>query len=74
QASYGGAPKPLNILHKHGNLSIEEVVLQIYALSELHVGSTQSTRLPMTTYYADKICKASEYIPRGQVYNKLYFL
>ncbi|MDE6425637.1 MAG: hypothetical protein K2K89_05830, partial [Ruminococcus sp.] len=74
QASYGGAPQPLNIVHKHGALSMNEIVIQIYTLSELHVGSTQSTRLPMTTYYADKICKANEYIPKGKVYNKLYFL
>ncbi|MDE6834541.1 MAG: hypothetical protein K2J39_09915, partial [Ruminococcus sp.] len=68
QASYGGAPKPLNIVHKHGNLPINMIALQIYALSEIHVGSVQSTRLPMTTYYADKICKAGEYIPRGKIY------
>lgn len=73
-AKYGGAPQPLEIVHKHGSLSMDEIVRQIYSLSELHVGSVQSTRLPMTTYYADRICKAGEYIPRGKIYNKLYFL
>ena len=73
-SNYGGAPQPLKIVHKHGSLTMNEIVRQIYALSELHVGSIKSTRLPMTTYYADRICKAGEYIPRGNVYNKLYFL
>ncbi|MDE6036362.1 MAG: hypothetical protein K2G36_10720, partial [Ruminococcus sp.] len=68
-ASYGGAPKPIEIVHKYGNLSMEEIVTQIYTLSELHVGAVKDTRLPVTTYYADKICKAGEYIPRGEVYN-----
>ncbi|MDE6671176.1 MAG: hypothetical protein K2K16_03170 [Ruminococcus sp.] len=74
QASYGGAPQPLEIVHRHGNIPMNQIVSQIYTLSELHVGALQSTRLPITTYYADRICKADEYIPRGKVYDKLYFL
>ncbi len=73
-SNYGGAPQPLEIIHKHGSLSINEIVSQIYALSELHIGSINGTRLPITTYYSDRICKSGDYIPKGNVYDKLYFL
>lgn len=32
------------------------IIKQILYLIQLHVGSTQKMRLPITTGYADKIC------------------
>ncbi|WP_168354900.1 hypothetical protein [Clostridium sartagoforme] len=50
------------------------VLNQIYALTQIHVGSTKSLRLPITTGYADKICKSIDFIPQGILDNKLFFL
>ena len=68
------APKPIKIEKTYGNIDMETVVKQIYALTQIHVGSAKSLRLPITTGYADKICKAIEYIPSGIVDNRLFFL
>lgn len=69
-----GSPRPLKIEKTYGNLDMLTILNQIYALSQIHVGSTKSMRLPITTGYADKICKAIEFIPQGVLDNKLYFL
>ncbi len=69
-----GSPNPLLIEKACGDVSITDAVTQILYLSQLHVGSTQKTRLPITTGYADKICKNLDYVPTGQVENKLFFL
>lgn len=69
-----GSPNPLLIEKACGDITIEEAVTQILYLSQLHVGSTQKTRLPITTGYADKICKNLDYVPSGQIENKLFFL
>lgn len=50
------------------------ILNQIYALSQIHIGSTKSMGLPITTGYADKICKAIEFIPQGKLSDKLFFL
>ncbi|MGN8837201.1 hypothetical protein ACTNCI_09550, partial [Mitsuokella jalaludinii] len=47
---------------------------QIYYLTKIHVGAKQNTRLPITTKYADLICKNLEYMPKNQFLYKLYFL
>lgn len=69
-----GSPNPLLIEKNYGDISMEDAVAQILYLTQLHVGSTQKPRLPVTTDYADKICKNLEYVPTGQVENKLFFL
>lgn len=69
-----GSPKPLKIEKTYGDLDMITILNQIYALSQIHVGSTKSMRLPITTGYADKICKVIEFIPSGRLDNKLFFL
>ena len=53
---------------------METVVQQILALSCMHFGATKKSRLPVTTYYADKICKNIDYVPEGKFGNRLFFL
>ena len=69
-----GSPNPLLIEKSCGNISMVKAVTQILYLTQLHVGSTNKLRLPITTGYADKICKNLDYVPTGQVENKLFFL
>lgn len=68
-----GSPSPLLIEKKCGNVRMAEILTQILYLSQLHVGSTQKMRLPITTGYADKICKNREFV-EGKVDDKLFFL
>ena len=69
-----GSPKPLKIEKIYGSLDMITILNQIYALAQIHVGSTKSMRLPITTGYADKICKSIEFIPQGKLSDKLFFL
>lgn len=69
-----GSPNPLLIEKKCGNVSMVDILKQILYLTQLHVGSTQKMRLPITTGYADKICKSREFVPEGKVDQKLFFL
>ncbi|MCR5195959.1 MAG: hypothetical protein K6D38_06540 [Pseudobutyrivibrio sp.] len=69
-----GSPNPLLLEKSHGSISMPEAIQQVLYLTQLHVGSTQKMRLPITTGYADKICKNLDYVPAGQVDNKLFFL
>lgn len=55
-------PRPINIRRRLGNTQIGILAAQVYWLSEMHVGSTQTVRLPITTYYADA---AAEYALEG---------
>lgn len=71
---YSGSPRPLLLVHRYGNLSIQQVARQIYVLSEMHIGSMHTSRLPITTFYADKICKHHNHVPRDMLSNKLYFI
>ena len=68
------SPRPLHIKKQVGNLQMKTVVQQILALSCMHFGATKKSRLPVTTYYADKICKNIDYIPEGKFGNNLFFL
>ena len=68
------SPRPLHIKKQVGNLQMKIVVQQILALSCMHFGATKKSRLPVTTYYADKICKNIDYIPEGKFGNNLFFL
>lgn len=69
-----GSPNPILLEKSCGDIPIEDAITQVLYLTQLHVGSTQKMRLPVTTGYADKICKNLEYVPSGQVENKLFFL
>ena len=71
---YLGAPRPLLLVHRHGNLSMETIARQVYILSEMHIGSMRTSRLPLTTLYADKICKHHDHVPHNILTNQLYFL
>ena len=69
-----GSPNPILIEKKCGNLSMADILTQVLYLSQLHVGSTQKLRLPITTGYADKICKNREFVPEGKMDDRLFFL
>ncbi|WP_073249391.1 Piwi domain-containing protein [Caloramator proteoclasticus] len=69
-----GSPRPLKIEKVYGDTSLDDIVKQIFYLSELHVGSFKKTRLPITTEYADRISKNIMYIPSGCLSKKLFFL
>ncbi len=69
-----GSPNPILLEKSCGDISMEDAIAQALYLTQLHVGSTQKMRLPVTTGFADKICKNLEYVPSGQVENKLFFL
>lgn len=69
-----GSPNPLIVEKSCGDISMADAVTQVLYLTQLHVGSTNKLRLPITTGYADKICKNLDYVPTGQVENKLFFL
>lgn len=68
------SPKPLHIKKQVGSLSMDTIVQQILALSCMHFGATKKSRLPVTTFYADKICKNIDYVPEGKFGNRLFFL
>jgi argonaute-like protein implicated in RNA metabolism and viral defense len=71
---YLGSPNPLKIQKLYGDSSLDDLVKQIYYLSEIHIGSIKSTRLPVTTGYADRISKSVRFIPEGKLDNRLFFL
>ncbi|WP_179228469.1 Piwi domain-containing protein [Leptolyngbya ohadii] len=70
-------PRPITIRRRMGNTTPGTLAAQVYWLSEMHIGSTQTIRLPITTYYADA---AAEYalegfLPTGiQIARRLPFL
>ena len=55
-------PRPIIINRCIGNNSPILLAEQVYWLSEMHIGSTQTIRLPITTYYPDK---TAEYALEG---------
>lgn len=69
-----GSPNPILAKKKCGNVPMPIIIKQILYLSQLHVGSTHKMRLPITTGYADKICKNRDYVPEGKMENRLFFL
>lgn len=68
-----GTPQPIRLNHRHGDTPLDVLAAQAYWLSEAHVGSvSRSTRLPITTHYADKYAQhvqegflASDEVIRG---------
>lgn len=62
KVSPNSSPRPLRIRKRMGNTDLMLLAEQVYWLSEMQVGSIQTVRLPITTYYADK---AAEYALEG---------
>lgn len=69
-----GSPDPILIEKKCGDLKMSCILTQILYLSQLHVGSTHKMKLPITTGYADKICKNRDFVPEGRMDDRLFFL
>ena len=65
-----GTPRPIQLVKRHGSTDLDTLAEQTYWLSEAHVGSlSRSTRLPITTYYADKCADFAMqgYLTKGSV-------
>jgi len=69
-----GVPKPLTIVRLRGNTPIAILSQQIFWLSEMHIGSMISVRLPITTYYSDLTASLAMtgLLPVGEVQEKPY--
>ncbi|TAD78743.1 MAG: hypothetical protein EA001_06710 [Oscillatoriales cyanobacterium] len=50
-------PRPLLVRRRRGETDVMILAEQVYWLSEMHIGSSQVTRLPITTHYADRIAE-----------------
>lgn len=53
------SPKPLLIRRRQGDTDLLVLAEQVYWLSKIHGGSSQTIRLPITTYYADRIAEVT---------------
>ena len=51
----GVTPRPLKIQIKYGNIQMTQALRSILSLTELHYGSTNPPRLPVTIHYSDQI-------------------
>lgn len=74
EANLGGAPRPFKIVRRYGKSPMENIVNQIYILSEVGIGAMRKSRLPITIHYADKMCKNYEYVPKNKTLKVPYFL
>lgn len=62
-----GTPRALRVVRRTGDTPMSTLLKQVYWLSESHIGSAQrSTRLPVTTYYADR---CADHARRGFLLN-----
>lgn len=59
KGSLNFAPRPIILRRRMGNTQLGVLAAQAYWLSEMHLGSTQTVRLPITTYYADAAATAA---------------
>lgn len=68
--------KPIRITKVYGEQSIDSIVLDVYKLSFMHIGSVLKARLPVTTYYADLSSTFGnrELIPSNIDSNSLHFI
>ena len=53
------APQPLLIRRRSGDTDLMTLAEQVYWLSEMQVGSSQVVRLPVTTYFPDRIAEVT---------------
>jgi hypothetical protein len=51
----GVTPRPLKIRIRYGNIQMIQALRTILSLTELHYGSTNPPRLPVTIHYSDQI-------------------
>jgi len=60
------SPQPLLIRRRSGDTDLMTLAEQVYWLSEMQVGSSQVVRLPVTTYFPDRIAEVilKELLPR----------
>jgi hypothetical protein len=71
------APQPLKIRQRHGTTPLPILTAQIYWLSQVHGGTTQTVRLPVTLHYADRaatMALAGVLPPGLQTDSRLWFL
>jgi hypothetical protein len=72
-----GTPRPIRIVKRRGPTDLETLTTQAYWLSEAHVGSiSRSTRLPITTYYADRCAEHARkgYLLSGELIRGVPYL
>lgn len=77
KVSLNSAPRPIRIRKRMGETELLILAEQVYWLSEMQVGSTQTVRLPITTYYADRAAGFAQekLLPSGlQNEKRLWFL
>lgn len=77
KVSSNSSPRPLRIRKRMGEMDLLTLAEQVYWLSEMQVGSTQTIRLPITTYYADRAAGFTQekLLPLGlQNERRLWFL
>jgi hypothetical protein len=77
KVSENSSPRPLRIRKRMGDMNLLTLAEQVYWLSEMQVGSTQTIRLPITTYYADRAAGFAQegLLPLGlQHERRLWFL
>ena len=77
KVSENSSPRPLRIRKRMGDMDLLTLAEQVYWLSEMQVGSTQTIRLPITTYYADRAAGFAQegLLPLGlQNERRLWFL
>lgn len=77
KVSENSSPRPLRIRHRIGEMDVLTLAEQVYWLSEMQVGSTQTIRLPITTYYADRAAEfvQEKLVPLGiQNDRRLWFI
>jgi argonaute-like protein implicated in RNA metabolism and viral defense len=77
KVSEHSSPRPLRIRKRMGDMDLLILAEQVYWLSEMQVGSTQTIRLPITTYYADRAAGFAQegLLPLGfQNEQRLWFL
>lgn len=77
KVSQNSSPRPIRIRKRMGDTDLLILAEQVYWLSEMQVGSTQTVRLPITTYYADRAAGFAQekLLPSGlQNEKRLWFL
>ena len=77
KVSQNSSPRPIRIRKRMGETDLLILAEQVYWLSEMQVGSTQTVRLPITTYYADRAAGFAQekLLPSGlQNEKRLWFL
>ncbi len=71
-----GMAVPLKIVQQTQELTIQQILSDIYHLSFMHIGALNKSRLPITTHYAD-LCSTQYnrgYMPKDHNSKALYFV